>query len=823
MRAQPDHFVVRVQDKDTGEPLGCVRLTTTGDIVYTSDDNGVAAIYEPGLMGQSVFFTPEREGYFYPADFLGIAGKAFDLVAGGSGTLEMTRDGDPGVCAAGLEGTLLASEPVPPAPSRFRIEVRERGSGRPVPLVSVRSPRREHTTDSSGLIAFYDPGLMGREVFFEVDAHGYRFVDDDGDGGAWLTPTAGETAVLEVVPRRDQIARRLYRVTGGGIYRDTLLLGQQAPTARPLVNGLVMGQDTVFSTLYRGRPFYIWGDTNKPSYPLGNFKVSGATSRLPQQGGLDPRLGVDLEYFTDATGFTKELAPEETVPNPPGEDDFLATWLGGLVTAPGPDGEERLFASYGMFELLFAREKGLVRWNDEDQLFHKILVIPDDAPLIPHGPAQVVHHGDGGDYVYYHNGVRVPRTEAALRDLDRYEGFTPFLQGSLELDRDAEGGLRYAWRPATRALVQEMLDRGLDVAPEEALFGHVTELGGDRRPLVHENGSTAWNDYRGRYVRTILENFGDTSFLGEIWFAEADTPMGPWVYARKVVTHDGYSFYNPMHHPFFDQRGGREIFFEGTYTTLFSGEEPTARYDYNQIMYSLDLTDPRLRLPVPIYHLGGGELAGKEGVRRGTDPGAALFMAWDRPHPEGVPVHWSGAACEADRVLQAGGRPATPPIFHAAREDAAVAAGGVPLLELADARDGGRRYGPAGAYGSELRTVGAPLGVVWPNPIEVALPVADYLADLVADAGVDQCVTEVAPGAGAVVVLDASRSDSLSGEIVDFRWSRWPDGRLAASGPAPELELGVGLWTFVLEVTDDAGASSTDAVTVRVEPAGSGG
>jgi hypothetical protein len=50
-----------------------------------------------------------------------------------------------------------------------------------------------------------------------------------------------------------------------------------------------------------------------------------------------------------------------------------------------------------------------------------------------------------------------------------------------------------------------------------------------------------------------------------------------------------------VHHPFFDQDGGRTIYFEGTYCNTFSGNpEQTARYDYNQVMYRLDLADPRL-------------------------------------------------------------------------------------------------------------------------------------------------------------------------------------------------------------------------------------
>jgi len=57
------------------------------------------------------------------------------------------------------------------------------------------------------------------------------------------------------------------------------------------------------------------------------------------------------------------------------------------------------------------------------------------------------------------------------------------------------------------------------------------------------------------------------------------------------VTHNHYSFYNPVQDAFFDQDGGRIIYFEGTYTGTFSrNEDFTPRYDYNQIMYRLDLS-----------------------------------------------------------------------------------------------------------------------------------------------------------------------------------------------------------------------------------------
>ena len=62
------------------------------------------------------------------------------------------------------------------------------------------------------------------------------------------------------------------------------------------------------------------------------------------------------------------------------------------------------------------------------------------------------------------------------------------------------------------------------------------------------------------------------------------------------MTHDDYAFYNVAQRPFFDEQGGRVIYFEATYTRTFSGTKvETPYYDYNQIMYRLDLDDPRLR------------------------------------------------------------------------------------------------------------------------------------------------------------------------------------------------------------------------------------
>jgi hypothetical protein len=121
-----------------------------------------------------------------------------------------------------------------------------------------------------------------------------------------------------------------------------------------------------------------------------------------------------------------------------------------------------------------------------------------------------------------------------------------------------------------------------------------------RKPIKLHNGSINWNAYRKKWILIAVEQGGKSSFLGELWYSESDNVTGPWRWAKKILTHDRYTFYNPLHHAFFDQDGGRVIYFEGTYAETFSGNPvATPRYDYNQIMYRLDLADPRLRLPQP--------------------------------------------------------------------------------------------------------------------------------------------------------------------------------------------------------------------------------
>lgn len=597
----------------------------------------------------------------------------------------------------------LLAAPAAAAEGRpFAITVVDDRTGRGVPLVELRTVHEvRYVTDSAGVAAVSEPGLMGRSVFFHVRSHGYEFPRDGfGYRGRALTPVEGGAATLKVT--RLNIAERLYRVTGAGIYRDSVLVGKPAPIREPLLNAQVLGQDSVLMTPYRGKLAWFWGDTNRPGYPLGNFHTPGATSEPPGRGGLDPEVGVDLTYHVDDTGFARPTAEL------PGAGP---TWLGGLASFRDESGRERLVAGYAKIRPpMETYERGLVAFDPDRARFEKVATFPLDAPLYPGGHT-LKRSEDGGEFLYYTTPFPLTRVRARLADLSdpaRYEAFTCLKPGSRldrpEFDRGPDGALRYAWRADTPAVgpgeQARFVRQGKLQAGEALLALRDVETG---KPVTAHAGTVAWNAHRGRWVLIANESFGSASLLGEIWFAEADTPLGPWAYARKVVTHDRYSFYNPKHHPEFDKDGGRVIYFEGTYSVTFSGNtDPTPRYDYNQVLYRLELTDPRLRLPVPVYAAPGGGFATGPAAARAAGGAAPAFFAWETPGPGSVAV-------------RAGGRDA----FYALPPDAADAPKAVVPL-YAEPASGGR---PAGFTTDPARAAGArPVARVWPAPTSVRLP-----------------------------------------------------------------------------------------------------
>lgn len=534
------------------------------------------------------------------------------------------------LCVVSLFVSRTIAGTPPAGETPFRITVVDAATDRGVPLVELTTVNGiVHVTDSAGVIAFYEPGMMDHDVFFTIKSHGYTFPKDGfGIAGARLRPTAGGQATLR--GDRVNIAQRLYRLTGEGIYRDSVLLGDKPPIAHPLLNGGVLGQDSVQRAIYRGRIYWFWGDTARASYPLGNFAMSGATSELPPPAGrgLDPSRGVDYAYFTGADGFSRGMCPIEGQPGP--------VWCDGMTVVADSSGHERFLCHFARMKSLGEMyEQGIALYNDEHERFEPLKRIPLDAVLFLRGnPLRVKN--DDGDYFYFASPLPLLRCRAeydALLDPSRYEAYSCLEAGARydaadpRLER-RDGRLVYGWKRDTALVLQkeqkELIGKGL-MTPDEALIklhdaaagpvsdrssksdgaasekdrseaGPPGETGATGKAVLAHSGTVAWNGYLGRWLMVFQEGWG-TSMCGEIWVAAAPALTGPWSGATKIITHDDYSFYNVSHHPFFDQQGGRIIYLEGTYTMAFSGTKtPTPRYDYNQIMYALDLADPRLKL-----------------------------------------------------------------------------------------------------------------------------------------------------------------------------------------------------------------------------------
>jgi hypothetical protein len=615
---------------------------------------------------------------------------------------------------------LLAIAPLESSGGRpFAIVVVDEQTGRGVPLVELKTVHGvRYFTDSEGIAAVFEPGLMGRSVFFHVGSHGYEFPKDGfGYRGTALVLTEGGSATLRI--RRINVAQRLYRVTGAGVYRDSVLVGRAPPVREPLLNAQVLGQDSVLMAPYRGKFYWFWGDTNRPGYPLGTFHTPGATSELPGRGGLDPDVGVDLTYFVDETGFAKPTAKM------PGDGP---TWLGGLAAFRDETGQERLVAGYSKVrQNMETYEHGLVAFNPEKAAFEKVAKFPLKSAIRPSGHTNQ-HKERDTEYVLYTTPFPLTRVRARIADLGdvtRYEAFTCLEAGSRldqpKFDRGPDGRLRYSWRantPAVGPAEQSKLIRAGKIKEDEALLA-LRDIESGKSVLAH-GGTVYWNAYRKRWIAVILEAFGGPSFLGEVWFSEADTPVGPWVYARKIVTHDKFSFYNPKHHPEFDKENGRVIFFEGTYSATFSGNpNPTPRYDYNQVMYKLDLADARLNLPVPVYRNGDTFRTGPDAAREGAPP---AFFALERAGEGTVPVTSTNDGLHAGVSLEGGAHARL--LFHAyAANSKHAPKAAVPLLELV------REDGKARIYTTEPglapaghRRSGRPVCLVWPAATRVQLP-----------------------------------------------------------------------------------------------------
>lgn len=440
----------------------------------------------------------------------------------------------------GITSTLLAVEPC-------RIEVVEKDSGWPVPLVELRTTHLcRFITDNAGIIAFDLPELMGRETWFDVIGNGYE-VPKDGFGyrGIRLTPWPGKTLKVEV--NRTIIAKRLGRLTGGGIFAESQKLGNDPAWKE---SGIV-GCDSVQNAVHRGRLFWLWGDTTLAKYPLGIFHGTSATTAVQPLTRFEPPLRLTLDYITDDKGSPRGIAVM------PGEGP---TWVTGYVSLPDKEGIPHLVGSFLKVKPpMEGYQWGQCVWNDESANFELLRMIwtksdtTPKPPAVPEGHPAFWKDSDGKEWVLFGNPLPTLRCPAAFE----------------------------AWQDSN---TWEILK------PQENLRS-VT----DGTPVKPHSGSIAWNPWRKRWVTVFMQAFGKPSVFGELWYAEAINPTGPWGKAVKILSHENYTFYNPRIHPEFVPADSPILIFEGTYTLQFADRPyPTSRYDYNQILYRLDLDDPAL-------------------------------------------------------------------------------------------------------------------------------------------------------------------------------------------------------------------------------------
>lgn len=423
-----------------------------------------------------------------------------------------------------------------------RIQIVDDENGWPVPLVELKTTHHvRFVSDNRGQIAFDLPELMGVETWFHLEGHGYT-VEPDGFGmvGIRIVPRPGETHTVRV--KRTLPAKRLGRITGGGLFAESQQLGDEVDWSEQRI----LGCDSVQNAVHNGLLFWAWGDTVLPQYPLGRFHMIGATTPVQPLKSFQPPIGLRYDYFTDSDGVPRNTAQM------PGDGP---TWLSGLVSLPDQSGTNRLVATYAKIQPPLAEyERGLCVWNEQEKHFDKLSFLWRRTQDAPHPPAS-----PGGHAVFFTD-----------MDNQRWVLFgDPF--------------------PAVkcRATFEDWSQpkRWETLQPQD-----LVAAAGSTETIKPHRGAIAWSKYRKKWVSVFTQLAGGPSMLGEIWYAEAVQPTGPWSNAIKVVTHNQYTFYNPQLHLEFTPVGSPILLFEATYTHTFSKTAtPTPRSDYNQVLYRLDL------------------------------------------------------------------------------------------------------------------------------------------------------------------------------------------------------------------------------------------
>jgi hypothetical protein len=283
-------------------------------------------------------------------------------------------------------------------------------------------------------------------------------------------------------------------------------------------------------------------------------------------------------------------------------------WFDWVMAYNDDNGHQKLAAKYARVNQMFENyERGIAVYEDNLEKFEKYKETPEWKKDYhsTHHPLPVIINNQA--YYYLTSEFNFGRVKPALEYISNpldYEYITCLKKGTHfdkktpQLDRDQNGILIWGWKQNTNAIditrQKSLIDSGF-IEPHEAWI-QLRDIASGKK-LDVSRGSLYWNEYRRKWVLITGKS------VGEVWYAEGDTPTGPWLFARQIASHEK-NFYNVVHHPFFDQEEGKIIYFEGTYTSTFlPNEDVTPRYEYNQIMYQMSLDDARLFLPAPVYQL----------------------------------------------------------------------------------------------------------------------------------------------------------------------------------------------------------------------------
>ena len=260
--------------------------------------------------------------------------------------------------------------------------------------------------------------------------------------------------------------------------------------------------------------------------------------------------------------------------------------------------------------------------------------------------------------------VRVPADPDALADPGACEAFTCLAARNAARAAEARprGGRRSALcleeeHPArARRTAGRSWSRRALLKPDEALL-NLRDVVTGKTVLAH-GGSVYWNEYRRRWVMIAVEIVGSlVPGRGLVRRGRhAARPLGLRPQGRhprrlQLLQSQAASAVRPA------RAAGSSSSRGLTPRPSRATKDPTPRYDYNQVMYQLDLADPRLALPVPIYARRGNAAGIRLAVGAGTPAEVrdreVAFFAPDRPGGGTVPV-CQRIGGEESKILVAG-------------------------------------------------------------------------------------------------------------------------------------------------------------------------